>query len=208
MAKDQEQCHKPNEDTDIKPIPITQPSWDEEELMEENRPEADQHQSTENRCAPGPNLRLMWSPVQQKQPTEPAAGGSVPIPKAYEFKNLYESNRQLALRKREDEERKAREFHSRPMPNFKMIHNRIGEMRVVHKVTMPVTPEVVKHGRLDRERRRMREPENDKHPPTRPGHCQPKPFQLRSEQRMRERREFDAAVQASLEQKKNEVNKR
>ncbi|XP_017088489.2 targeting protein for Xklp2-like isoform X2 [Drosophila bipectinata] len=203
---DQDQYQTKNEEAEIKPIPIIQPSWDEDELKEENRPEADQHQSTENRCAPGPNLRLMWSPVQQKHQTEPAAGGSVPIPKAYDFKNVYESNRQLALRRREDEERKAREFHSRPMPNFKMIHNRIGEMRVVHKVTMPVTPEVVKHGRLDRERRRIRETgsEHDKHPPPRPGHCQPKPFQLRSEQRLRERREFDAAVQANLEQKKNE----
>ncbi|KAH8420304.1 hypothetical protein KR009_009009 [Drosophila setifemur] len=195
-----------SEHGEVKPLPI--------EDLNELKPEADQHLTAEPPRAPMANLRLEWSPLrlQNPQAAGPGAGGtgSSPVPNAYEFKNVYECNRQQALRKREEEERKARQFHSRPMPNFKVMHKRLYDMEVQHKLTVPKTPDLIKRWQADKERRWQRghsEKVKDEKPQQQL-RCPTKPFQLRSEQRVRDRREFDAAVQMSMDQKKKEVSHR
>lgn len=82
-------------------------------------------------------------------------------PKAYNYQEVYQDRKERALRQREQEERKAREFHSRPVPNFKAIHKHLEQMKVVHKITVPITPETVKHSIADKERRRLKEQQQE-----------------------------------------------
>ncbi|XP_043063362.1 LOW QUALITY PROTEIN: uncharacterized protein LOC108097251 [Drosophila ficusphila] len=176
-------------------------SWDEDEKY---MTEADQHMVHDGPPPPAvrANLRLQWSPPRHQHPA--AAGvmaevGTIAAPKAYQFKDVYESKRQQALRKRSEEESKARQFHSRPMPNFRAMHKRMAELAVIHTITVPITPETLKHSQTRKALRCQDDQE--------PGHLadtRSKPFNLRCGQRVRDRREFDAAVQAGLEQKKKE----
>ncbi|XP_037725847.1 vicilin-like seed storage protein At2g18540 [Drosophila subpulchrella] len=170
---------------------------EEEEEEEQHMTEADQHLVHQGARPPGvsANLRLQWSPNIKHEHHE-EAGTSV-APKAYQFKDVYESKRLAAMRRRSEEDKKARQFHSRPMPNFRAMHKRMEELVVVHRITVPLTPEVVKpwQGRV---------PENVDQERQRPAVTRSKPFNLRSEQRVRDRREFDAAVQVGQEQKKKE----
>ncbi|XP_023037106.1 inner centromere protein isoform X2 [Drosophila willistoni] len=175
--------------------------------------------------SPKPKLKLEWSIMQ---PASAPVHAAVAQPKAYGFKDVYQSKRNLALRQREEEERKAREFHSRPMPNFKILHKRLEDVQVVHHITVPKTPETLKTWYADAERRKQKEQLQHQQEKTQPlprhalhqqrSHSQPqsqvdgkkthhlnvKPFNLRSDQRVRDRREYDAAVQVGAEQKKKE----
>ncbi|XP_022223196.2 targeting protein for Xklp2 homolog isoform X2 [Drosophila obscura] len=156
----------------------------------------------------GLKLRSQWSP---RPHTHNHDTGTAP-PKAYDFKNIYQHNREAAVRQRNEEERKARQFHSRPMPNFSAMHKRLDEVVVCHKITIPHTPETVKHWQSDLERRKRKEQEQQAqlNQVRRPLHLHdaqpshPKPFQLRCDQRVRERREYDAAVQVTQDKKKKE----
>ncbi|XP_034671072.1 uncharacterized protein LOC117903275 isoform X1 [Drosophila subobscura] len=152
-------------------------------------------------------LRSQWSPRPESHHHEIAV---VP-PKAYDFKDIYQHNREVMLRKRDEQERKARQFQSRPMPNFSAMHKRLDDIVVCHRITIPTTPETMKHWQMDLERRKRKEQEKSQLSQIRrqlhPKDVQPsQPFHLRSDQRVRERREYDAAVQASLDKKKKEVN--
>nr|XP_036676185.1 involucrin isoform X2 [Drosophila suzukii] len=170
---------------------------DEEEEEQEHMTEADQHLVYQGARPPGvgANLRLQWSPKNKHEHHEEP--GSSAAPKAYQFKDVYESKRLAAMRRRSEEDRKARQFHSRPMPNFRAMHKRMDELVVVHRITVPLTPEVVKPWQ-------RRVPEGVDQERQRPAGTRSKPFNLRSEQRVRDRREFDAAVQVGQEQKKKE----
>ncbi|XP_017062958.1 uncharacterized protein LOC108102460 isoform X2 [Drosophila eugracilis] len=161
--------------------------------------EADQHLAHQDRVpspvsGAGGKLRLQWSPPRHREHEGTAAAAA---PKAYQFKDVYESKRLQMMRKLSEEENKARQFHSRPMPNFRAMHKRMGELVVTHKITIPRTPETLKHCQTNNMERRRQDQE-------RPAASRSKPFHLRSEQRVRDRREFDAAVQVSLDQKKKE----
>ncbi|KAH8239052.1 hypothetical protein KR032_000296, partial [Drosophila birchii] len=155
------------------------------------------------------NLRLQWSPIpnEHKGTGAGAAAASVPVPKAYAFMDLYERNRQHARLQQEEEDRQARQFHSRPMPNFKAMHKRIDDKVVVHRITVPKTPETVKYWQSCVERRRQAKRDQEEklrnlsqeHPHT----CH-KTFNLLSDQRVRDRRAFDSAVQERQVQKRKE----
>ncbi|KAH8357938.1 hypothetical protein KR200_001378 [Drosophila serrata] len=170
----------------------------------ENMPEADAARVTRG------NLRMQWSPIRHEHEGAVAgtAAASAPVPKAYAFKDLYECNRQQARRRQEEEDRQARQFHSRPMPNFKAMHKRIDDMVVVHRITVPRTPQTIKYWKSCVERRRQ-DKEEQRQPSLEPVHPQTrhKTFNLHSDQRVRDRRDFDSAVQERQVQKKKEVNK-
>lgn len=153
---------------------------------------------------------------------------AVAAPKAYDYKDLYQNKREMALRQREEEERKAREFRSRPVPNFKALHKRLKDVVVVHRITVPLTPETLKHSLVSSARKKRREQvsknkvrEYVSNPTTQKQESEQlqadakgcrkplvevKPFQLRTDQRVRERREYNESVQNHLVQKKKEVN--
>ncbi|KAH8242820.1 hypothetical protein KR032_002415, partial [Drosophila birchii] len=154
------------------------------------------------------NLRSQWSPIpnELKGTGAGAAAASVPVPKAYAFKDIYECNRQHARLQQEEKDRQVWQFHSRPMPNFKAMHKRIDYMVVVHRITVPKTPEMVKYWQSCVERRRQAKEDQEKlrnlsqeHPHT----CH-KTFNLLSDQRVNDRRAFDSAVQERQVQKRKE----
>ncbi|KRF82678.1 GRB10-interacting GYF protein 2 isoform X3 [Drosophila virilis] len=156
-------------------------------------------------------LRLGWTPQAEKPGDGHAAAGAVKAPRAYECKEVYQAKREMALRQREEEERKAREFHSKPMPNFKALHKRLANTIVIHRITVPITPETVKHSYADMERRKRREQEakmsqqqQENGEMMRRAMHEAKPFQLRADQRVRERREYNHVVQCHQEEKKKQ----
>lgn len=57
---------------------------------------------------------------------------------------------------RSEEERKLREFHSRPVPNFNHHHELLQKRKPAHAVTVAVTPKVLKKSREAEEKRRKR----------------------------------------------------
>ncbi|XP_039500796.1 stress response protein NST1 isoform X1 [Drosophila santomea] len=195
--------YDPEPQDDVKPIvPLNWGTNGDDD--EKHMTEADQHLIHQDARHPavGGKLRLEWSPLSHREHEvagASAASATTTAPKAYQFKDVYESKRQQLMRRRSEEESKARQFHSRPMPNFRAMHKRMGELAVIHKITIPRTPETLKHSQMNAERRREDDQER-----LHPAGTRSKPFHLRSEQRVRDRREFDAAVQASLEQKKKE----
>ncbi|XP_017965192.1 trichohyalin isoform X2 [Drosophila navojoa] len=156
-----------------------------------------------------PRLKLNWTPKPKSQ-NEPVSAGKAP--RVYECKDVYQMKREMIMRQREEEERKAREFHSKPVPNFKALHKRLADTIVTHKITVPVTPETLKHSYEHLQRRKRRE-ENSKllqqeHDNARnlrrAGLAEVKPFQLRADQRVRERREYNNVVQCNLDEKKKQ----
>ncbi|XP_023174842.1 stress response protein NST1 isoform X2 [Drosophila hydei] len=154
-----------------------------------------------------PRLKLDWTPLAKSQAEQGPVGKA---PRVYECKNTYQAKREMMMRQREEEERKARQFHSKPVPNFKALHKRLADTIVIHRITVPVTPETLKHSYEHLERRKRRE-ENSKilqqeydiaKNVRRAGLAELKPFQLRSDQRVRERREYNNVVQCNLDEKK------
>ncbi|XP_030383216.1 putative uncharacterized protein DDB_G0271606 [Scaptodrosophila lebanonensis] len=85
-----------------------------------------------------------WAKAPKKTTEEPA-------PNAYRFKDIYEQKKQDLLRKCIEQEREMREFRSRPMPNFQLVHQHQHQhqaaKQTVHRVTCPVTPNVLKTSR-------------------------------------------------------------
>ncbi|EDV57496.2 uncharacterized protein LOC6542180 [Drosophila erecta] len=87
---------------------------------------------------------------------KPAFPPQVCAPKAYRFKDIYSSRKDRLLRECQEQERKQREFHSRPMPDFRQVHERQASRVVVHRVTCPMTPNVLRNSREMEEKRRLR----------------------------------------------------
>lgn len=79
-----------------------------------------------------------------------------PTPHAYKVLTTYQKNRFEAIRCRQEEERKMREFHARPMPNFQTIQNQLENKKQMHLCTVPETPKVLKESRENSERRRKK----------------------------------------------------
>jgi len=70
-----------------------------------------------------------------------------PPPQAYRFKEIYEMKKQELLRQHLEQERNQRKFHSRPMPNFRQVHQQQANKQITHRITCPVTPNVLKTSR-------------------------------------------------------------
>ncbi|XP_032592261.1 targeting protein for Xklp2 [Drosophila grimshawi] len=68
-------------------------------------------------------------------------------PKAYCFKDIYEQKKQRVQRQRLELERAQRQFHSRPMPNFNHAHQQLVNKQDVQRITLAVTPNVLKTSR-------------------------------------------------------------
>ncbi|KAH8366627.1 hypothetical protein KR084_007376 [Drosophila pseudotakahashii] len=195
-------------------VPLIWCEYGDEEETKEHMTEADQHLVHQGARPPGvgANLRLQWTPNAHRHREhegaraggEAGASAALATPKAYQFKAVYEVKRQEAMRRRSEEDKKARQFHSRPMPNFRAMHRRMDELVVTHRITVPVTPEAVKPWQRRVHDQDQQHQERQGQRPA-AGATRFAPFHLRSEQRVRDRREFDAAVQVGQDQKKKEV---
>ncbi|XP_017075190.2 targeting protein for Xklp2 homolog [Drosophila eugracilis] len=80
----------------------------------------------------------------------------ITAPKAYHFKDIYSSRKDQLIRECKEQERKQREFRSRPMPDFRQVHQRLFIKHAVHRVTVPMTPNVLKNSWDMEEKRRLR----------------------------------------------------
>ncbi|KAH8238668.1 hypothetical protein KR038_010580, partial [Drosophila bunnanda] len=78
-------------------------------------------------------------------------------PQAYHYKDIYSTRKDQLLQRCIEHERKQREFHSRPMPNFRQVHERQAMRIVEHRITMPVTPNVLRNSQEMELKRRQRE---------------------------------------------------
>ncbi|XP_034473642.1 trichohyalin [Drosophila innubila] len=85
-----------------------------------------------------------WSKQPPKAVTTPR---ECPAPQAYRFKDIYQLRKQQLLRQHLEQERNQRQFHSRPMPNFRQVHQQQANRQIVHRITHPVTPNVLKTSR-------------------------------------------------------------
>ncbi|XP_033255737.1 uncharacterized protein LOC117195206 [Drosophila miranda] len=107
-------------------------------------------------------IKFDWGDASVDQPMPQAfkekevAKAGCHTPRVYRFKDIYEGKRKQQLSKCLEAERKQREFHSRPVPNFPQIHERQAAKPVVHRFTQPVTPNVLKNSAPAEMRRRQR----------------------------------------------------
>ncbi|KAH8377462.1 hypothetical protein KR093_005626, partial [Drosophila rubida] len=89
------------------------------------------------------NMDDSW--LKQPQPPKPVAVTQQPTaPQAYGFKDIYNRKKQQLLLESLQQERTQRQFHSRPMPNFRQVHEQQANKQVVHRITRPVTPNVLR----------------------------------------------------------------
>ncbi|XP_004521042.1 targeting protein for Xklp2 homolog isoform X2 [Ceratitis capitata] len=144
-------------------------------------------------------------------------------PHAYHCSELYKRRKEEQLQKRLEEERKMREFHSRPVPNFTACHKSLQDKKLLHVVTVAVTPQVLKKSRESEEKRKQKldqikqvlPPKFEPRPPNIlhekpfiPKKTQTVlvscPFKLNSERRLQERKQYDATVQRAMEEKQKQ----
>ncbi|KAH8393142.1 hypothetical protein KR200_008989 [Drosophila serrata] len=78
-------------------------------------------------------------------------------PQAYRYKDIYSNRKDQLIQRCIEQERKQREFHSRPMPNFRQVHERQAMRIVEHRITMPVTPNVLRNSQEMELKRRQKE---------------------------------------------------
>lgn len=126
----------------------------EEKRCVKSPTQANKHNADSKRTT---NLAAEWSTKKTKIIS---SKGSViknmpPPPHAYLIKDIYQKKRQEAEQRRAEEERKMREFHSRPAPSFNN-HPCIRKSKPVHAITMPITPNVLKKSREAEEKRKKR----------------------------------------------------
>ncbi|GBP94101.1 hypothetical protein EVAR_67053_1 [Eumeta japonica] len=85
------------------------------------------------------NLAGEWSTKKHKIVTSKGAvlKNLPPPPHAYLVKDIYRRKREEAERRRVEEERKMREFHSRPAPSFNNYAT-LQKRKPVHAITCPL----------------------------------------------------------------------
>ncbi|XP_039959137.1 targeting protein for Xklp2 isoform X1 [Bactrocera tryoni] len=171
-----------------------------------------------------PTTSTTVSTVSTGTIAKPVTASAPTAPHAYHCNELYKRRKEEQLQKYLDEERKKREFHSRPVPNFNACHKSLQQRKVLHAVTVPVTPQVLKKSRETEQKRKQKledikqihPPKFEPRPPTIlheepfvPKKTQtvlvPCPFNLHSERRLQERKQYDATVQRAMEQKQKQV---
>lgn len=105
------------------------------------------------------NLLKTVKPGWVLESAQPLAGAGAAAPQAYRFKDIYEQKKQQLLQQKLIEEREQRQFHSRPMPNFRQVHQQLLNRPIVHRITCPVTPNVLKRRqRVEQQQQRELQP--------------------------------------------------
>ncbi|KAL9880180.1 pleckstrin homology and FYVE domain containing family member rush hour isoform 3-T4 [Glossina fuscipes fuscipes] len=169
------------------------------------------------------NLVQMWT---DKKKMVTASKGAIPkntprTPKAYKVIDYYKKKKEEAERLRAEEERSKRVFHPKPMPNFNYYHEKLEKQMVVHTITVPITPEVLKHSRSIKQRsekkpaelkQKEQVPKFESRPPSvlkvKPFFPERKhttneqrPFNLPMERRLQERKQYNEALKQNFKEK-------
>lgn len=169
------------------------------------------YESAQEQVAVLENLLKAVKPDWMVEPSQLKAAGVASAPQAYLFKDIYEQKKQQLLRQKLIAEREQRQFHSRPMPNFRHVHQQLVNRPVVHRITCPVTPNVLK--RRQHETKPM--PKLDTFPPkaahsnnnnnnTNRSSAPCKPFRFSTELRAEQRKRFNAHTQELQENRRRQ----
>ncbi|XP_055305323.1 targeting protein for Xklp2-like [Sitodiplosis mosellana] len=153
------------------------------------------------------------------------------VPNVYAQGQLYKQRKEFRMKLLEKKERDQRKFHAKPAPNFNAIHVAQSKKRTQEepKITIPKTPQVVRSHRhyADLAKAKQdeliaslkpkpfvsKEAEVLKLPPyiPRPNKktpTEPAPFKLHSDERLRDRREYDKKFEEKTERKQREQEER
>ncbi|XP_037938381.1 histone-lysine N-methyltransferase, H3 lysine-79 specific isoform X2 [Teleopsis dalmanni] len=167
------------------------------------------------------NIVLEWS--FQKQGATQHENASSRLRDLYSYKDIYQKKKEEKLRICIENERKNRQFHSRPVPNFKAAHAKL-ENHIVHAITVPQSPDVLKHSRemmekkmnkLEIFKRQQRPPKFEYRSPVvlREEPFVPKktitvveqrPFNLQSDKRRQERKHYDEGLEQRMEERRKQ----
>ncbi|XP_034100120.1 trichohyalin [Drosophila albomicans] len=194
------------------------------------------YESAQLKAAALQNLLKTFDSSWLNQQPKPVASTAQqrPAPQAYGFKEIYERKKQQLLHQCLEQERTQRQFHSRPMPNFRQVHEQHANKLVVHRITHPVSPNVLKKSRqmllkrdqkveqfiqqreLDQRLEQQLRPRTKPVPKSRPAPLKPhnrptiaqsimKPFRLSTELRAEQRKQFNAQSQLAQENRRREL---
>lgn len=128
----------------VQPEDAAQIQTKELDLEQLQRRQSIVYESAQEQVAVLENLLKTVKPGWVVDSGQPLAGAGAAAPQAYRFKDIYEQKKQQLLRQKLIEEREQRQFHSRPMPNFRQVHQQLLNRPKVHRITCPVTPNVLK----------------------------------------------------------------
>ncbi|XP_037886801.1 targeting protein for Xklp2 homolog [Glossina fuscipes] len=176
---------------------------------------------------PSSGLVQEWTPAKDVITSAKGAipKNNPPTPQAYKALAKYKKKREEAESRLAEEEQKKREFHAKPMPNFKTCHQKLDEQVVIHYVTVPLTPKVLKHSQEAQEKFKKklenlkREEDELRKFQSRPAtvlktkpfipeksdvaveQC---PFNLSMERRLQERKQYDEALRRRQEERQKQ----
>uniref|UniRef100_A0A1A9VCG0 TPX2 C-terminal domain-containing protein n=1 Tax=Glossina austeni TaxID=7395 RepID=A0A1A9VCG0_GLOAU len=176
---------------------------------------------------PASGLVQEWTPAKNVITSTKGAipKSKPPTPEAYKALAKYKKKREEAKSRLAEEERKKRQFCSKPMPDFKTCHQKLDEQLVIHYVTVPLTPKVLKNSQeaqqkfkkkleyLKREEDELRKFESRPATvlKTKPFIPEKKdfvveqcPFNLNMERRLQERKLYDEALRRKQEESRKQ----
>lgn len=179
------------------------------------------YESAQEQVAVLKNLLKAVKPDWMVGSSQLKPGAVAAAPQAYRFKDIYEQKKQQLLRQKLIAEHEQRQFHSRPMPNFRHVHQQLLNRPVVHRITCPITPNVLKRRQRETEQRKLEShPKpmsklntfplkaatvySDNNNNTNRSSAPCKPFRLSTELRAEQRKRFNALTQEMQENRRRE----
>uniref|UniRef100_A0A1B0ABR3 TPX2 C-terminal domain-containing protein n=1 Tax=Glossina pallidipes TaxID=7398 RepID=A0A1B0ABR3_GLOPL len=173
---------------------------------------------------PASGLVQEWTPAKNTTSAKGAVSKKKPpTPQAYKALEKYKKKRQEVESRLDEEDRKKREFCSKPMPDFRTLHQKLDEQVVIHCITVPLTPKVLKNSqeaqqkfkkKLEHLKREEDELRKFKSRPATVLKAQPFipekkdfvveqcPFNLNMERRLQERKQYDEALRRKQEERR------
>ncbi|XP_055909834.1 targeting protein for Xklp2 homolog [Eupeodes corollae] len=169
---------------------------------------------------PPANLLTKFRTPTTTVPKNVKPTAKVEHPHAYDFKDIYKKKKEEIIKRLLEEEKKNRVFHSRPVPKHKAM-----PAKIVHNLTVPKTPVVLKTSQAASEKRRQMLEEYKKQnaaqkftsrrpmvlndEPFKPKKTsQPvvasQPFKLSVERRLEERKQYDEQIRIAAEERKKQ----
>lgn len=171
------------------------------------------YESAQEQVAVLENLMKAVKPDWMVGSSQVKAAGVAAAPQAYLFKDIYEQKKQQLLRHQLIAEREQRQFHSRPMPNFRHVHQQLLNRPVVHRITCPITPNVLKRRQHETKPMSKLKPfplkaaplySDNKNNNTNRSSAPCKPFRLSTELRAEQRKRFNAHTQEMQENRRRQ----
>lgn len=107
-------------------------------------------QSTESTAAAGAIVTAKATATRENKSTSKTSQG----PAVYKFTEIYDAKKKARMEEIREREKKQRQFHSHPAPNFRAIHAAVErkKQQLSPQITCPVTPAVLRRHKETQER--------------------------------------------------------